>query len=51
MPSTLTRAVRIANEEGVELSPTELVRLAGVIAEDRKAQALERIAQALEDLP
>jgi hypothetical protein len=34
-----------------ELSPAEIVRLARVIAEDRKAEALERIAAALEDLP
>jgi hypothetical protein len=50
-PSILSDAVALARQGEVELSPAEIVRLARVIAEDRKAEALERIAAALEDLP
>jgi hypothetical protein len=50
-PSILLEAVILARQGEVELTPVEIVRLARVIAEDRKAQALERIAAALEDLP
>jgi hypothetical protein len=50
-PSILSEAVDLARQGGVELTPAEIVRLARVIAEDRKAEALERIAAALEELP
>jgi len=50
-PSILAAAIALARHGEVELSPAEIVRLARVIAEDRKAEALERIALALEELP
>jgi hypothetical protein len=49
LPGVLLQAVDMAEASGVELSPKELVSLARVIAEDRKALALERIATCIED--
>jgi len=49
LPEILLQAMNMARSNEVELSPKELVSLARVIAENRKAVALERIATSIEE--